>query len=255
MRLKDKVAVITGAAGGIGLAIAQRFAAEGAVVVLTDIQAEKGEAEAAAIGIRARFMQLDAANEAEVEALVARIEAEVGPVDIAVCSAGFAGPQNHFHESRIEDFEAVMRLNLYGPYLMGRAVCRRMVETGRTGSVINISSVGGKLGVAKSYAYCTSKAALDMLTKTMALSMAPHNIRVNAIGPGVTASPMTDHLSAEARTVMLSRTPLGRLGETSEMAGVAVFLASEDASYVTGQTIYAEGGRLALNYVMDPKAP
>ena len=112
---------------------------------------------------------------------------------------------------------------------------------------------GAVLGVAESYAYCVSKDGLGMLTKTMSLALAPHGVRVNAIGPGPTDSPMTQHLPEKAREKMLSRTPLGRFGEAAEMAGVAAFLASDDASYITGQTIYADGGRLALNYVVDAK--
>jgi NAD(P)-dependent dehydrogenase (short-subunit alcohol dehydrogenase family) len=256
MILKGKVAVITGAAGGIGLAIGQRYAAEGARVILTDMLVDAGEAEAKALadqGHDVRFMPLDASDEAEVEALVAKVEAEVGPVDIAVCSAGITRATGVFYKTETADFEAVLKVNLIGPYLMGKAVARRMVEAGRKGSIINISSVGGVLGVAESYAYCTSKAGLNMLTKTMALALAPHGIRVNGIGPGPTDSPMTAHLPEAARRTMLSRTPLGRFGEAEEMAGVALFLASEDSSYVTAQTIYADGGRLALNYVVDAK--
>lgn len=254
MSLSGKVAVITGAAGGIGLAIAQRYAADGARVVLTDVQADKGEAEAKALadqGLDARFMRLDAGDETEIEALIEQVEAEIGPVDIAICSAGVARGGAVFYESETADFEAVLKLNLVGPYLMGKAVARRMVEAGRKGSIIHISSVGAVLGVAESYAYCVSKAGLGMLTKTMALALAKHGIRVNAIGPGPTDSPMTAHLPEAARRMMLSRTPLGRFGEASEMAGVAAFLASDDASYVTGQTIYADGGRLALNYTVE----
>lgn len=256
MSLKGKIAVITGAAGGIGLAIAQRYAADGACVVLTDVQADKGESEARAMtdqGLDASFLPLDAGDEAQIEALVERVEATLGPIDIAVCSAGTARATGVFYEAETADFEAVLKLNLIGPFLMGKAVARRMVKTGRKGSIIHISSVGAVLGVAESYAYCVSKAGLGMLTKTMALALAPHGVRVNAIGPGPTNSSMTDHLTDAARAIMLARTPLGRFGEASEMAGVAAFLASDDASYVTGQTIYADGGRLALNYVVDAK--
>jgi len=256
MSLQGKVAVITGAAGGIGLAIAQRYAADGARVVLTDVQADKGEAEAKALadqGLDACFRSLDAGDETQIEALIEDVEATLGPVEIAVCSAGMARATGVFYEAETADFEAVLKLNLIGPFLMGKAVARRMVAAGRRGSIIHISSVGAVLGVAESYAYCVSKAGLGMLTKTMALALAPHGIRVNAIGPGPTDSPMTAHLPEAARSMMLSRTPLGRFGEASEMAGVAAFLASDDASYVTGQTIYADGGRLALNYVVDTK--
>lgn len=254
MSLKDKVAVITGAAGGIGLAIAQRYARDGAKVVLADLLVEQGEAEAKALrdqGGQARFARLDAADEGAVETLISDIEAREGPVSIAVCSAGITKAGKLFYESDTADFEQVLKVNLVGPYLMGKAAARRMVEAQRPGVIIHISSVGAVLGVPESYAYCVSKAGLGMLTKTMALTLAKHGIRVNAIGPGPTESPMTAHLPEAARRMMLSRTPLGRFGEAAEIAGVAAFLASDDASYITGQTLYADGGRLALNYVTE----
>jgi NAD(P)-dependent dehydrogenase (short-subunit alcohol dehydrogenase family) len=253
MRLSGKVAAITGGAGGIGLAIAQRFAREGAHVVLLDLLEEAGEREAAAIcdaGGHAAFFRLDAADEDAVNGVVETIETAVGPIDILVCSAGISGAPGPFYKTDTEVFERTLRVNLIGPFLIGKAVGARMVQAKRKGSIINISSVGGQLGVAESWPYCTSKAGLDMLTKTMALALAPHGIRVNAIGPGPTDSPMTSHLPESARDIMISRTPLGRFGTTEEMAGVALFLATEDSGFVTGQIIYADGGRLALNYVM-----
>jgi NAD(P)-dependent dehydrogenase (short-subunit alcohol dehydrogenase family) len=253
VRLAGRIAAITGAAGGIGLAIAQRYAAEGAHVVMLDLLTEEGEHEAAAIrsaGGAARFMRLDTTDEAAINDTVAAIERDVGPIDILVCSAGIAGAPGPFYATDTAVFERTLRVNLIGPFLIGKAVAARMVEAGRKGAIINVSSVGGQLGVAESWPYCTSKAGLDMLTKTMALALAPHGVRVNAIGPGPTDSPMTAHLPENAREMMLSRTPLGRFGTAEEMAGVALFLATDDAGYVTGQTIYADGGRLALNYVM-----
>lgn len=256
MRLLGKVAAITGGAGGIGLAIAQRYAKEGAHVVILDLLEENGEREAVAIrdaGGRATFIRLDAADETAVNAVVARIEETIGPIEVLVCSAGISGAPGPFYKTDTEVFERTLRINLIGPFLIGKAVAARMVEAKRTGSIINVSSVGGQLGVAESWPYCTSKAGLDMLTKTMALALAPHGIRVNAIGPGPTDSPMTSHIPEAARDMMISRTPLGRFGTAEEMAGVAFFLTTEDSGFVTGQTIYADGGRLALNYVM-PKA-
>jgi NAD(P)-dependent dehydrogenase (short-subunit alcohol dehydrogenase family) len=253
MRLANKLAAITGGAGGIGLAIAQRFAAEGAHVIMLDLLEENGEREARAIrdaGAEATFMRLDVADEAAVNAVVEEIEAGIAPIDVLVCSAGVSGAPGPFYKTSLDVFERTLRINLIGPFLIGKAVAARMVDANRAGSIINISSVGGQLGVADSWPYCTSKAGLDMLTKTMALALAPHGVRVNAIGPGPTDSPMTAHLPERAREMMLSRTPLGRFGTAEEIAGVALFLATEDSAYVTGQTIYADGGRLALNYVM-----
>ena len=258
MALTDKTALITGAAGGIGLAIARRYAADGARVVLSDVQEAQGRREAQALcdaGGRAAFIRCDTSDEAEVEALVEAAEQAFGAVDIAVCSAGISHATAPFYETNAADFERVLKINLVGPFLVGKAVARRMVAAGRQGTIIHISSVGAVLAVADAPAYCVSKAGLGMLTKTMALALAPHGIRVNAIGPGPTATPMTSALDAEAVARMLTRTPLGRFGEAEEMAGVAAFLAGDDASYITGQTIYADGGRLALNYVMPRKAP
>ena len=253
MRLKNKIAVITGGAGGIGLAIAQRYSAEGATVVILDLLEAKAESEARALrdaGGKAHFFRIDVGDEADVNTCIAKIEAEVGPIDVLVSSAGIAGAPGPFYKTDATVFERTLRINLIGPFLIGKAVAARMVEAKRKGSIINVSSVGGEIGVAESWPYCTSKGGLNMLTKTMALALAPHGIRVNGIGPGPTESPMTADIPQATRDMMISRTPLGRFGTAQEMAGVAIFLATEDSGFVTGQTIFADGGRLALNYVM-----
>ncbi|WP_395651383.1 SDR family NAD(P)-dependent oxidoreductase [Brevundimonas sp.] len=254
MSAEGKVALITGAAGGIGLAIAQRYARDGLRVVLTDLPGGNGEAEANAIrdgGGWARFEGLDTTSETAVEALFDSVEAEVGPVEVVVCSAGIATGGVPFQEMALEVFTRVLNVNLVGPFIVGKAAANRMIASGTRGSIIHISSVGSVLGVETSPAYCTSKGGLGMLTKVMALAMAKHGIRVNAIGPGPTLSPMTQaSLNDDAVEMMLSRTPMGRFAEGDEIAGVAAFLAGPDSSYITGQTLYADGGRLALNYVV-----
>lgn len=259
MSLQGKVAFITGGAGGIGLAIGERYARDGMKVILTDLPGDKGEAAAAAIrqaGGWARFEGLDTTDEAAVEALFDKVEAEHGPVEVTVCSAGISTGGVPFHEMALEVFSRVININLIGPFIVGKAAANRMIASGTKGSIIHISSVGSVLGVESSPAYCTSKGGLGMLTKVMSLAMAKHGIRVNAIGPGPTWSPMTQaSLDQPAVDMMLSRTPMGRFAESEEIAGVAAFLAGSDASYITGQTIYADGGRLALNYVVaHPKA-
>lgn len=259
MSLQGKVALITGAAGGIGLAIGERYARDGMKVILTDLPGDKGEGAAEVIrqsGGWARFEGLDTTDEAAVEALFDRVETEHGPVEVVVCSAGVSTGGVPFHEMALEVFSRVININLIGPFIVGKAAANRMIVSGTHGSIIHISSVGSVLGVETSPAYCTSKGGLGMLTKVMSLAMAKHGIRVNAIGPGPTWSPMTKaSLNQPAVDMMLSRTPMGRFAEGEEIAGVAAFLAGPDSSYITGQTIYADGGRLALNYVVaHPKA-
>lgn len=251
--LTGKVAFITGGASGIGLAIARRFVREGAAVAIADLPQSEGAKHAADIvgeGGKAIFLECDTASEEQVEAAVAATEDRLGPVDIAVCSAGRGHAMQMFYEASADVLREVLEVNLIGAFLVGKAVTNRMLAAGRTGSIINISSVGAVLAVPETFGYMVSKAGLSMLTKTQALALADKGIRVNAIGPGPTRSPMTDRLASETTAMMLSRTPMGRFGEADEMAGVAAFLAGPDSSYITGQTIYADGGRLALNYVV-----
>jgi glucose 1-dehydrogenase len=254
MRLKDKVAIVTGAARGIGLAIARRYVAEGARVTLADIDAAAGEAAARALG-SARFLATDVGDAKSAEDVVAETCHAFGDLDILVNNAGIIHGAD-FLELAEADFDRVLRVNLKGAFLVGQAAARRMVAQVRAGkppgSIINISSINAVVAIANHTPYCVSKGGIDQLTKVMALSLAPYGIRVNAIGPG---SIMTDILKAvatdkEAKRRILARTPLGRIGEPDEIASIAVFLASPEASYMTGETIYADGGRLALNYTV-----
>ena len=178
-----------------------------------------------------------------------------GSLDILVNNAGIIHGAD-FLELAEADFDRVLRVNLKGAFLVGQAAARQMVaqvKAGRPpGAIINMSSINAEVAIPNHTPYCVSKGGLDQLTKVMALALAPYGIRVNAIGPG---SIMTDILKAvatdqEAKRRLLSRTPLGRIGDPDEIAAIAVFLASQDASYITGETIYADGGRLALNYTL-----
>jgi NAD(P)-dependent dehydrogenase (short-subunit alcohol dehydrogenase family) len=257
MRFIGKTVLITGGANGIGLATGRRFAAEGANVVLADLLVERAQDAAdqiEAAGGTAIALHADAGNAAHIQMIVDTAVERFGGIDIVVACAGRGSSNVDFFELDIDEWDAVLQLNLTGPFLLGKAVARHMLATGRKGAIVHISSVGAMLGVPTQAPYCVSKAGLAMLTKTMALSLAPHGIRVNAIGPGPINTAMTGPiLDDEALSRMiLSRTPLGRVGEPDEVATIALFLASEEASYVTGQTIYADGGRLALNYVMPP---
>jgi glucose 1-dehydrogenase len=258
MRLKDKVAIVTGAARGIGLAIAKRYVAEGARVAMADIDAAAGQVAARALS-SARFFATDVGEAANAQTVVAETCRAFGDVDILVNNAGTIHAAD-FLELTEADFDRVLRVNLKGAFLVGQAAARRMVaqvKAGKpAGTIINISSINAVVAIANHTPYCVSKGGIDQLTKVMALSLAPYGIRVNAIGPG---SIMTDILKAvatdkEAKRRILSRTPLGRIGEPDEIASIAVFLASSEASYMTGETIYADGGRLALNYTVPVEA-
>jgi glucose 1-dehydrogenase len=252
--LQGKVAIVTGGARGIGLAIARRFVAEGAQVVIADVDAARGEASAAELGSACAFVRADVGEPGDAGKLVERAVAW-GGLDVLVNNAGIVHTAD-FLEIAEADFDRVLRVNLKGAFLVGQAAARLMVAQARDGrggaAIINMSSINAVLAIPNQVPYCVSKGGIDQLTKVMALSLAPHGIRVNAIGPG---SIMTEILQAvatdkEARRKILARTPLGRIGDPDEVAAIAAFLASDQASYITGQTIYADGGRLGLNYTV-----
>lgn len=256
MQLENKVAIVTGGAHGIGLAIAKRYVAEGAKVVIADVDAAAGEAAANEIdGRRCSFVRADVGQKGDADRLVNETFRLFDRLDVLVNNAGIVHGAD-FLEIDEADFDRVLRVNLKGAFLVGQAAARRMVAdvgAGRPpGAIINMSSINAVLAIPNQVAYCVSKGGLAQLTKVMALSLARYGIRVNAIGPG---SIMTDILRSvgsdrEAKRRILSRTPLGRIGAPEEIASVAVFLAGADSSYITGQTVFADGGRLPLNYVM-----
>ena len=250
-RLTDRVAIVTGAARGIGLAIARRFADEGAAVVMADLAA--ATLSEAARGIpNATAVVADVSRKADVTRVVEAAAARTGRIDILVNNAGITHACD-FLDLAEADFDRVLGVNLKSMFLCGQAVARHMVARGVRGAVVNLSSVNAVLAIANQVPYTVSKGGVNQLTKVMALALAPHGIRVNGIGPGTIATEMARAAvlgSEEGRRRILSRTPLGRLGEPEEVAAIAAFLASEDASYLTGQTIYPDGGRLGLNYTV-----
>ncbi len=266
MRVKDQVVVITGAGGGIGYGCARRFAAEGARVVISDIDADKGAAALQSLqgeGAEATFIACDVGDKGQVEALVAGAVEAFGRIDCMVANAGIVKGAD-FLDFTEADFDAVLRVNLKGVFLCGQAAAQQMVKQGpRTGegsggtagSIVNMSSINAVVAIPTITPYCVAKGGVNQLTKVMALALADRGIRVNAVGPGSINTEMVravnDDPAAWAR--LMSRTPMGRLGEPEEMGNVAVFLASSDASYITGQTIYADGGRLGLNYTVPVK--
>jgi glucose 1-dehydrogenase len=253
MKLADKVAIVTGATQGIGLACAARLVAEGARVMLVDIK-PAGEQAAQQLGGAARFFTADVSQKADVDAMIAATLGEFGHIDILVNNVGVTHAAD-FLDLAEDDFDRVLRINLKSMFLCGQAAAREMVKR-QSGSIINMSSVNSELAIANQVPYVVSKGGVNQLTRVMALSLAPHGIRVNGIGPGTILTELAKKAvlgSPEARHTILSRTPLGRCGEPEEVASIAAFLASDDASYMTGQTIYADGGRMALNYTVPVK--
>ena len=253
MRLANKVAVITGATQGIGLACAQRLVNEGARVMMVDVKPEGADA-AAKLGDAARFFAADVSQKADVDAMLAATLKQFGQVDILINNAGVTHAAD-FLDLAEEDFDRVLRINLKSMFLCGQAVAREMVKR-QSGCIINMSSVNSELAIPNQVPYVVSKGGVNQLTKVMALNLAPHGVRVNGIGPGTILTELAKKAvmaSPEARHTILSRTPMGRCGEPEEVAAIAAFLASDDASYMTGQTMYVDGGRLALNYTVPVK--
>ena len=255
MRLQNKIAVITGAANGIGAATAVRFAAEGAKVVVSDRDPKAGDAVVAVIkasGGEARFQACDVTDRAQVAALMDCALDAYGSLDVVCANAGIIH-NTPFLELDDATFDRVIAVNLKGVFYTGQEAARRMVDRGIKGIIVNTASVNAVIVPLGLAAYNASKGGVNQLTKTMAVELARHGIRVNAIGPGSVATDLfrsamlTD---PEAMDRVRSRTPLGRPAEPSEIAGAALFLATDDSAYFTGQTIYPDGGRLALSQVM-----
>ena len=260
MLLENKVAIVTGGARGIGRAIVRRFLEEGARVVIADIDGETGPevvAETEHLGA-VRFVECDVSERLDVHNMLAATIDSFGGVDVLVNNAAMLAKAS-FLDLTEADFDRVLRVNLKGAFLCSQAVARHMVERieagAAPGAIVNLSSVNAVFAIADQVPYSVSKGGLSQLTRVSALALAPHGIRVNAIGPGSIATEMLESVMVdrEARNRILSRTPLGRIGEPREIAAIAAFLASDEASYITGQTIYADGGRLPLNYTVPVK--
>ena len=258
MLLAGKVAIVTGAAQGIGQACAVRLAKEGARIALCDVNAAAGEAAATQIeaaGGTALFFTCDVAKPADVDGVVAATLQAFGRIDVLVNNAGVVDDAP-FLELTIEEFDRVLGINLRGAFLMGQAVARQMVKQGKggtfAGAIVNMSSINEKFALPDHVAYSISKGGISQLTKAMAIALAPQGIRVNAVGPGTIDTPLIESVIKDKafRTKVLSRTPLGRFGRPEEVAAIVAWLASDEASYVTGTTIFADGGRLPLNYVV-----
>jgi NAD(P)-dependent dehydrogenase (short-subunit alcohol dehydrogenase family) len=261
----ERVVVVTGGAKGIGLACARRFSRDGALVVIADLDEALGLEAARELGAddnEALFVRCDVSDRLDVRNMVAETLTAFGRVDVLVNNAGVVAGGDLFTLTE-EDFDWCLATNLKGAFLCGQAVARQMKaqieqagarvdDVRRRYAIVNMSSVNAVTAIPEHLAYNVSKGGMNQLTRAMALALAPLGVRVNAVAPG---SVNTDVLKLvvddPARMKqLLSRTPLGRVADTDEIASVAAFLASADASYITGEILYADGGRLALNLVM-----
>jgi len=257
MKLKNRVALVTGAARGIGLAIAERFVADGADVVMCDVLDDIGRAESARIG--ATYLHCDVSRLADVKSTIAQTVKRHRAIDILVNNAGLSVVKD-FLDITEEDFDHVIAVNLKGSFLMLQEAAREMVKqiaaSRAPGSIINISSVNDTLAIPSIAPYTMSKGGVKQLTAVAAIALAPHGIRVNGIGPGSIRTDMLTGTLKDDTAIhrAMSRTPLGRFGEPSEVASVASFLASEDSSYISGQIIYVDGARMPLNYTVPVNA-
>lgn len=258
MRMKDKVAVVTGGARGIGEACARVFVGEGAKVVIGDVLVAEGRATAAALSAagpgEAAFVKCDVRRPADVQKLIDTAVSRFGRLDVAVANAG-VNRVSDFLTLSLDDWNDVLRTNLTGAFLTDQAAACQMVKQGRGGAIINMSSVNAVMAIASITPYVASKGGINQLTRVASLALADHGIRVNAIGPGSILTDMVRTVAKDpaVRHAQMARTPLGRYGEPDEVARIALFLASEDSSYITGQTLYCDGGRLALNYTVPVK--
>lgn len=263
--MSDRVVIVTGGASGIGFACARRFLEDGYCAVIADADEAAGNRAMSDLDMfegKVVFMQSDVSDKLQVHNLIAETLGMFGRIDVLINNAGVALKGGALDLS-VDDFDRVLAVNLRGAFLVSKHVVEYMVEeienredrsrlTERPYSIINMSSINDQVAIPDYLAYVVSKGGLHQMTKAMALELAPYGIRVNAIGPGSIKTNMLAGVVGDksARSKILARTPMGRIGMPDEVAGVAAFLASDDASYVTGECIYVDGGRLALNYTM-----
>jgi 3-oxoacyl-[acyl-carrier protein] reductase len=240
MVLESKVALITGGASGIGAGIAKRFVQEGGVVAICDIDAQTGAKTALEIGGKVHFFKLDISDEEQVRKTVEDIQKQFLKIDILINNAGITNDKLILRMTK-EDWERVININLTGTFLVTRAVIRSMIKQ-RYGKIVNIASVIGLIGNPGQANYAASKAGIIGLTKSAAKELAARNITVNAIAPGFINTKMTDIIPEEIKQAYLKMIPMGRFGETDDVANLALFLSSDQSSYITGQVFCLDGG-------------
>ena len=257
--LSGRVCLVTGGAQGIGEACVRRFSRENAAVVIADIDDARGAALATELG--ALYVHCDVGDKAQVDELVAHTLAAHGRIDVLVNNAGIFKAADFLDISEA-DFDAVLRINLKGAFLVGQAVARAMATAEARldtagfvsrGSIINMSSVNGVLTIPTIASYNVSKGGINQLTRVMALALADKGIRVNAVAPGTIATELATKAvltSDDAKARILSRTPMKRLGQPAEVADTVAYLASDAASYITGEIVVIDGGRMTLNYTV-----
>lgn len=261
MSKHGKVAIVTGAARGIGRACAERLAEDGASVALLDIEDEAGEKSARDIAAlesagETAYFRCDVGYKDQVDRVFAAVLTRFGKVDILVNNAGIMRRADFLDLSE-KDFDDVIRTNLKSVFLLGQITAKHMVARGEGGAIVNMSSTSVVMTMPTLSPYAASKGGISSLTRAMSLSLSPHGIRVNAVGPGTILTELNrDTLLADpaTRDRILSRTPIGRLGTGEDVASVVAFLAGEDSAYIAGQTIYIDGGRAGLNYTMPVKS-
>lgn len=241
-KFDDKIAVVTGGGSGLGEAIAKKLAAEGATVVVADLSGKQDDV-AAALGNDSVGYELDVADEAAVDAFEAWLRDRYGRIDALFNNAGINGVAELSGDYPMDSFDKVMAVNVRGAFMVQRAGLRLMGEKG--GAIVNTASIGGLFATPSAAAYITSKGAVVMMTKTAALEYAQKGIRVNAVAPGIIRTPWLDGLDESLIDQLAQQVPQGRVGTAEEAANVAVFLASDEATHVTGQVMLVDGGRSA----------
>lgn len=244
---RDRVVLVTGAASGIGAAVAEAFGASGAKVLVNDIRREYGEAFVDALratGVQAAFLPGDVSSASDVEEMASQADARFGPIDVLVNNAGINEPYAPTEDQRIDVWQRVMDVHVRGTYLCSRRVGRTMVGRGR-GKIVNVASIAGIVGLVRRNAYSSAKAAIIMFTRTLASEWARYGVNVNAVAPGYIMTPAVEEVLSQRQSThdrLRRRIPMGQLGKPQDVADTILFLASDQARYVTGACLPVDGG-------------